>query len=140
MRQAAVLGRSGARAWELRRLRHRLLHQSGRVACHARRTILRLAKDLLWASQLATALSACKRRRSPAHLDNHQAAPAGFSLPTNDATTATRHPSVRLHPAESDETLTRNRVAPGRAGQPVNQAHTPLPQARRFEHYCKIEH
>ncbi len=34
-----------AHAWELKRLRYRLLHQSGRIARHARRTILRLAKD-----------------------------------------------------------------------------------------------
>jgi hypothetical protein len=30
-----------ARAWELKRLRYRLLHQSRRIASHARRTILR---------------------------------------------------------------------------------------------------
>ena len=34
-----------ARAWEPKRLRYRLLHQSGRIAHHARRTILRLARD-----------------------------------------------------------------------------------------------
>jgi hypothetical protein len=44
-----------ARAWELKRLRYRLLHQSGRIARHARRTILRLSKDWAWAGQLAAA-------------------------------------------------------------------------------------
>jgi hypothetical protein len=46
-----------ARAWELKRLRYRLLHQSGRIARHARRTILRLSRDWLWAGQLAAAFS-----------------------------------------------------------------------------------
>ena len=44
-----------ARSWELKRLRHRLLHQSGRIARHARRTMLRLAKDWAWSGQLAAA-------------------------------------------------------------------------------------
>jgi hypothetical protein len=45
------------RAWELKRLRYRLLHQSGRLARHARRTILRLAKDWPYSEQLATAFA-----------------------------------------------------------------------------------
>ena len=44
-----------ARAWELKRLRYRLLHQSGRIARHARKTILRLSRDWPWAGQLAAA-------------------------------------------------------------------------------------
>ncbi len=44
-----------ARSWELKRLRYRLLHQSGRIARHARRTTLRLSKDWAWAGQLAAA-------------------------------------------------------------------------------------
>ena len=44
-----------ARAWELKRLRYRLLHQSGRIARHARRTILRLSRHWPWAGQLAAA-------------------------------------------------------------------------------------
>jgi hypothetical protein len=44
-----------ARAWELKRLRYRLLHQSGRIARHARQTILHLSRDWPWAAQLATA-------------------------------------------------------------------------------------
>jgi len=44
-----------AHAWELKRLRYRLLHQSGRIARHARQTTLRLGKDWPWAGQLATA-------------------------------------------------------------------------------------
>jgi hypothetical protein len=43
------------RAFELKRLRYRLLHQSGRIARHARRTILRLAEDWPWSEQLASA-------------------------------------------------------------------------------------
>ncbi|MGH3267170.1 MAG: IS1380 family transposase, partial [Trebonia sp.] len=46
-----------ARAWELKRLRYRLLHQSGRIARHARQTILRLGKDWAWAGQLAAAFT-----------------------------------------------------------------------------------
>jgi len=46
-----------ARAWELKRLRYRLLHQPGRIARHARRTILRLGKDWPWAGQLAAAFT-----------------------------------------------------------------------------------
>jgi DDE family transposase len=44
-----------ARSWELKRLRYRLLHQSGRIARHARRTMLRLARDWPWARELAAA-------------------------------------------------------------------------------------
>jgi hypothetical protein len=43
------------RCWELKRIRYRLLHQSGRIARHARRKILRLACDWPWSGQLATA-------------------------------------------------------------------------------------
>ena len=50
-----------ARSWELKRLRYRLLHQSGRIARHARRNPLRLARDWPWSEQLAAAFSACKR-------------------------------------------------------------------------------
>ncbi|MGI8414587.1 MAG: transposase [Solirubrobacteraceae bacterium] len=46
-----------ARVWELKRLRYRLLHQSGRIARHARTTILRLGKDWPWAGQLAAAFT-----------------------------------------------------------------------------------
>jgi hypothetical protein len=45
------------RAWELKRLRYRLLHQSGRIARHARRTVLRLASGWTWAQQLAAAFA-----------------------------------------------------------------------------------
>lgn len=45
------------RAWELKRLRYRLLHQSGRIARHARRTVLRLARDWPWSGQLAAAFA-----------------------------------------------------------------------------------
>lgn len=54
------------RAWELKRLRYRLLHQSGRIARHARRTILRLAKDWPWSAQLATAFARLQALPPPA--------------------------------------------------------------------------
>jgi len=55
-----------ARAWELKRLRYRLLHQSGRIARHARRTILRLARDWPWSGQLADAFAALQALPPPA--------------------------------------------------------------------------
>ncbi len=54
-----------ARAWELKRLRYRLLHQSGRIARHARRTILRLARDWPWAGQLAAAFARLQALPAP---------------------------------------------------------------------------
>ena len=54
------------RAWELKRLGYRLLHQSGRIARHARRTILRLAKDWPWSAQLATAFARLQAQPPPA--------------------------------------------------------------------------
>ncbi len=55
-----------ARAWELKRLRYRLFHQSGRIARHARRTILRLAKDWPWSEQLAAAFHHLQTLAPPA--------------------------------------------------------------------------
>jgi hypothetical protein len=55
-----------ARAWEPKRLRYRLLHQSGRLARHARRTILHLAKDWPWAKQLETAFARLQALPPPA--------------------------------------------------------------------------
>lgn len=55
-----------ARAWELKRLRYRLLHQSGRLARHARRRVLRLARDWPWAGQLATAFARLQVLPAPA--------------------------------------------------------------------------
>ena len=54
-----------ARAWELKRLRYRLLHQSGRIARHARRTILRLSEDWPWAGQLAAAFARLQALPAP---------------------------------------------------------------------------
>ena len=54
-----------ARAWELKRLRYRLLHQSGRIARHARRTILRLSRDWPWAGQLAAAFARLQALPAP---------------------------------------------------------------------------
>jgi hypothetical protein len=45
------------RSWELKRLRYRLLHQSGRIVNHARQRILRLSHDWPWAAQLAAAFA-----------------------------------------------------------------------------------
>ncbi|MGB0093013.1 MAG: transposase [Solirubrobacteraceae bacterium] len=55
-----------ARAWELKRLRYRLLHQTGRLARHARRTILRLCKDWPWPGQLQTAFARLQALPPPA--------------------------------------------------------------------------
>jgi len=55
-----------ARAWELKRLRYRLLHQSGRIARHARRTILRLAQGWAWAQALAAAFARLQALPHPA--------------------------------------------------------------------------
>jgi hypothetical protein len=55
-----------ARGWELKRLRYRLLHQSGRIARHARRTILRLARDWPWSGQLTDAFAALQALPPPA--------------------------------------------------------------------------
>ena len=54
-----------ARAWELKRLRYRLLHQSARIARHARRTTLRLARDWPWAGQLAAAFARLQALPAP---------------------------------------------------------------------------
>jgi Transposase DDE domain group 1 len=56
----------GARAWELKRLRYRLLHQSARIARHARRTIMRLARDWPWSGQLADAFARLQALPPPA--------------------------------------------------------------------------
>ena len=54
-----------ARAWELKRLRYRLLHQSARIARHARRTTLRLARDWPWSGQLAAAFARLQALPAP---------------------------------------------------------------------------
>ena len=54
-----------ARAWELKRLRYRLLHQSGRIARHARQTTLRLARDWPWSAGLAAAFARLKALPAP---------------------------------------------------------------------------
>lgn len=62
----ALLLADEQRKWELKRLRYRLLHQSGRVARHARRTVLRLAADWPWSGQLAAAFDRLKALPAPA--------------------------------------------------------------------------
>jgi hypothetical protein len=62
-RQLCLAGQ--ARGWELKRLRYRLLHQSGRISRHARRRMLRLAKDWPWAGQLAAAFGRLKALPAP---------------------------------------------------------------------------
>ena len=54
-----------AKAWELKRLRYRLLHQSGRIARHARQTTLRLARDWPWSGQLAAAFARLQSLPAP---------------------------------------------------------------------------
>jgi len=55
-----------ARVWELKRLRYRLLHQSARIARHARQTILRLAHSWPWSGQLAAAFARLQALPAPA--------------------------------------------------------------------------
>jgi hypothetical protein len=55
-----------AKAWELKRLRYRLLHQAARIARHARRTTLRLARDWPWSGQLAAAFARLQALPAPA--------------------------------------------------------------------------
>ena len=55
-----------ARAWEPKRLRYRLLHQSARIARHARRTTLRLARDWPCSEQLAAAFARLQALPAPA--------------------------------------------------------------------------
>ena len=54
-----------AKAWELKRLRYRLLHQSGRIARHARQRTLRLARDWPWSGQLAAAFARLQALPAP---------------------------------------------------------------------------
>jgi len=54
-----------AQAWELKRLRYRLLHQSARIARHARQTILRLGHDWPWSGQLAAAFARLQALPAP---------------------------------------------------------------------------
>ncbi|MDQ3609808.1 MAG: IS1380 family transposase [Actinomycetota bacterium] len=54
-----------AKAWELKRLRYRLLHQAARIARHARRTTLRLARDWPWSGQLAAAFARLQALPAP---------------------------------------------------------------------------
>jgi hypothetical protein len=54
-----------ARGWELKRLRHRLLHQSARISRHARRRMLRLAKNWPWSGQLTAAFARLKALPAP---------------------------------------------------------------------------
>ncbi|MGI8595150.1 MAG: IS1380 family transposase [Solirubrobacteraceae bacterium] len=54
-----------ARTWELKRLRYRLLHQSARIARHARQTRLRLARDWPWSGQLAAAFARLQALPAP---------------------------------------------------------------------------
>lgn len=52
--------RHDARRWEVKKLRYRLLHQSGRLTRHARKTILRLSRPWPWAGLLTTAFARLK--------------------------------------------------------------------------------
>lgn len=54
-----------ARSWELKTLRYRVFHQSGRIARHARQTILRLSRDWPWTGQLAAAFGRLQALPAP---------------------------------------------------------------------------
>jgi len=62
----ALCLKDDAQAWELKRLRYRLLHQSGRIARHARQMTLRLARDWPWSGQLAAAFARLQALPAPA--------------------------------------------------------------------------
>ena len=55
-----------ARAWELKRLRYRLLHQSARISRHARQVVMRLARSWPWSGQLAAAFARLQALPPPA--------------------------------------------------------------------------
>jgi len=61
----ALCLKDDAQAWELKRLRYRLLHQAGRIARHARQTKLRLARDWPWSGQLAAAFARLQALPAP---------------------------------------------------------------------------
>jgi hypothetical protein len=61
----ALCLKDDARRWELKRLRYRLLHQSARIARHARQTTLRLARDWPWSGQLAAAFARLQALPAP---------------------------------------------------------------------------
>lgn len=54
------------RCWEIKKLRYRLFHQAGRIARHARRRTLRLAKAWPWAMTLAKAFARLRALPAPA--------------------------------------------------------------------------
>ncbi len=54
-----------AQAWELKRLRYRLIHQAARIARHARQRVLRLTRDWPWAGELAAAFTRFKALPAP---------------------------------------------------------------------------
>ena len=54
-----------ALCWELKRLRYRLLHQSGRISRHARRRVLRLSSTWPWSAQLTAAFKRLKALEAP---------------------------------------------------------------------------
>jgi hypothetical protein len=62
----ALCLKDDARRWELKRIRYRLLHQSGRIARHARQATLRLASAWPWAAMLVAAFKCLKALPAPA--------------------------------------------------------------------------
>jgi hypothetical protein len=64
--KALCLNDGDARSWEVKRMRYRLLHQSGRIARHARRSTLRLSSAWPWARALANAFASLRALPQPA--------------------------------------------------------------------------
>ena len=126
------------RAWELKKLRYRLLHQSGRIARHARQTILRLAQSCPGQSNWPGRSPDSRRSpRQPAERRRHPQSAlttittlgktAGVSLPKNNPQTT--HP-----PWEHRENTSTRITTPPRTPYPsaaTGQTPKRIPQTVR---------
>ena len=108
-----------ARSWQLKRLRYRLLHQSGRIARHARRI------DPAPRARLAMVSTARRRVRTPASAPSSDWLTAGAlgAPPTTTTTSTTAGISL---PANNPE------APPGTPITPTNQ---PDGAPRSLHHY-----
>ncbi len=86
-----------ARRWELKRLRYRLLHQSARIARHARQRTLRLAGDWPWSGETRRRVRPPKSTPSPHRLTSVTETPSRRSPPASPPASAC--PKTGAHPA-----------------------------------------
>jgi hypothetical protein len=63
--QILALTGSNARRWEPKRLRHRIFSLAGRIARHARQTVIHLAAHHPWASLTAAAINRLRALPTP---------------------------------------------------------------------------